>query len=220
LDYSSLSAAIQSFTENQFPSTTLADGSSVSSKTQIDTLIKQAEQRIYNAVESIVMRKSTSWTDTLGTGLFTLPAEVLYMYSVVPATGSALLAKEPSYLREAFGPSPAAGASTHYALTGVSGGALTLEVVPKQAGNAYTVFYAAYPESIVTAGTTWLGEHYDAALLYGSLLEAAVFMKGEADMVALYDTKFKEALLQFKLLSDGKQRGDIYRSGQTKVPVV
>jgi hypothetical protein len=76
-----------------------------------------------------------------------------------------------------------------------------------------------YPESIVTAGTSWLGDNFDSTLLYGSLVEAYTWMKGEQDMMAVYDTKFKEALGLLKNLGDGKQRGDAYLDGQVKLPV-
>jgi hypothetical protein len=76
-----------------------------------------------------------------------------------------------------------------------------------------------YPESIVTAGTSWLGDNFDSVLLYGSLVEAYTWMKGEQDMMAVYDGKYKEALMLLKNLGDGKQRGDAYQDGQVKLPV-
>ena len=84
----------------------------------------------------------------------------------------------------------------------------------------YTVelHYYYYPESITTANTTWLGDNFDSALLYGSLVEAYTFMKGEQDLMAVYDGKYKEALSLLQNLGDGKQRGDAYRDGQIKLP--
>jgi hypothetical protein len=78
--------------------------------------------------------------------------------------------------------------------------------------------YYAYPESIVTAGTSWLGDNYSPVLLYGSLVEAYVYMKGEADMLAAYQAKYQEALGELKRLGDGLERNDAYRKGQTSLP--
>jgi hypothetical protein len=89
---------------------------------------------------------------------------------------------------------------------------------PDQSYNVELHYYY-YPESIVTANTTWLGDNFDSVLLYGSLVEAYTFMKGEADLMGLYDAKYKEALMLLKQLGDGKQRGDTYRDGQVKYPV-
>jgi hypothetical protein len=80
--------------------------------------------------------------------------------------------------------------------------------------------YFFYPETIVTAGTSWLGDNLDSVLLYGSLVEAYTYMKGEADMVAQYEKKYQEALAIAKRLGDGMERRDAYRSGQARVPVL
>ena len=79
--------------------------------------------------------------------------------------------------------------------------------------------YFYYPESIVTAGSTWLGDYFDSALLNGALVEAITFMKGEADMVKLYQDRYNQAIALLKNLGDGKQRMDAYRDGQTRNPV-
>ena len=79
--------------------------------------------------------------------------------------------------------------------------------------------YYYYPESITTAGTTWLGDNFDTVLLYGSLVEAYTYMKGEQDLIVLYDTKYKEALALAKRLGDGMERQDAYRSGQYRQAV-
>jgi hypothetical protein len=80
--------------------------------------------------------------------------------------------------------------------------------------------YYYYPVSITTApsGQTWLGDNFDTVLLYGSLVEAYTFMKGEQDVIALYDAKYKEALAMAQRLGDGLERSDAYRSGQFRVP--
>ena len=79
--------------------------------------------------------------------------------------------------------------------------------------------YYYYPTSIVDAGTSWLGDNFDSVLLYGSLVEAYTYMKGEQDLLNLYNQKYMEALALLKNLGDGKQRGDAYRDGQVKLPV-
>jgi hypothetical protein len=86
---------------------------------------------------------------------------------------------------------------------------------------AYNVelHYYYYPQSIVTASTTWLGDNFDTVLLYGSLVEAYTFMKGEPDVMAFYDGKYKEALALAKRLGDGMERQDAYRSGQFRQAV-
>ena len=79
--------------------------------------------------------------------------------------------------------------------------------------------YGFYPTSIVSAATTWLGDNFDTALLNGTLLEAIRFMKGEADMIALYEKHYLQSITLLKQLSDGKLRQDSYRSGQPKTTV-
>jgi hypothetical protein len=79
--------------------------------------------------------------------------------------------------------------------------------------------YFAYPTSIVSAGTSWLGDNFDEVLLYGALLEAYTFMKGEADVIANYQKRYDEAILLLKQLGEGKNRQDTYRTLQTRVPV-
>ena len=79
--------------------------------------------------------------------------------------------------------------------------------------------YFYYPESIVTAGTSWVGTNFSSALLYGSLLEAYTYMKGEKDVLDNYRARYDEAMLLLKQLGDGKNRQDAYRSGQVRYPV-
>ena len=114
-------------------------------------------------------------------------------------------------------------APKHYAIFGPSTSApteLTFIVGPTpDATYKAELHYYYYPESIVTASTSWLGDNFDSVLLYGSLVEAYTYMKGETDMMALYDAKYKEALGLLKNLGDGKQRGDAYQDGQVRLPV-
>jgi hypothetical protein len=134
-----------------------------------------------------------------------------------------LLNRDVNYIREAY-PNPLQRATPkYYAIFGpnISNiNELTFIVGPTPNINyrAELHFYY-YPESIVTASTSWLGDNFDSVLLYGSLVEAYTWMKGEQDMMALYDGKYKEALGLLKNLGDGKQRGDAYQDGQVKLPV-
>jgi hypothetical protein len=79
--------------------------------------------------------------------------------------------------------------------------------------------YFYYPESITTAGTSWLGDNFSSALLYGSLLEAYTYLKGEQDIINQYQKRYDEAMILLKQLADGKDRQDSYRSGQVRYPV-
>jgi hypothetical protein len=136
---------------------------------------------------------------------------------------SYLLNRDVNYIREAY-PNPLLRSTPkYYAIFGSSTtdlNELTFIVgpTPDLDYKAELHFYY-YPESIVTAGTSWLGDNFDSVLLYGSLVEAYTWMKGEQDMMAVYDGKFKEALALLKNLGDGKQRGDAYQDGQVKLPV-
>ncbi len=225
MNYAELVSAIQSYTENQFPTTYLADGTPVSSTTQINQIIEQAEQRIYNSVQFPSLRKNQTGTLSTATPYLSAPNDFLasYSFAVVDATGryNYMLNKDVNFIREAY-PNPASsGLPKFYALFGptVTGGVISNELsflLGPKPDAAYTVelHYYYYPESIVTASTTWLGDNFDTVLLYGSLVEAYTYMKGEQDLIALYDGKYKEALALAKRLGDGLERQDAYRSGQ------
>ena len=237
MTYTELVAAIQSYTENQFPATYLADGSAVSSTTQIDTFIKQAEQRIYNSVQFPSLRKNVTGVTTSGNKYLSCPGDYLASYSlaVIDASGNYeyLLNKDVNFIRQAY-PSTNSdyyGLPRHYAIFGpttTSGGSPTITdelsfILGPTPDAAYNVelHYYYYPESITVAadGRTWLGDNFDSVLLYGALVEAYTFMKGEADMVTLYNTKYNEALALAKRLGDGMERQDAYRSGQFRQAV-
>jgi len=235
MNYTQLVAAIESYTENQFPETYLADGSTVSSTEQINRLIEQAEQRIYNSVQFPSLRKNVTGTMTLGNKYLSAPSDFLAVYSmaVIDALGNYeyLLNKDVNFIRQAY-PNPAdTGTPKYYALfgpttTNADPPAITNELsfilgpTPAAAYGVELHFYY-YPESITTAasGQTWLGDNFDSVLLYGSLVEAYTYMKGEADLIALYNTKYTEALALAKRLGDGMERQDAYRSGQYRQAV-
>ena len=227
MNYSELSAGIQSYTENQFPDTYLADGSIVSSKTQIDLFIQQAEQRIYNSVQFPSLRKNVTGSITSTNKYLACPDDFLATYSlaVVDMEGryEYLLNKDVNFIRQAYPTPTSTGIPKYYALFGprfTASKELSFILGPTPDA-AYTaeLHYFFYPESIVTANTTWLSDNFDSVLLYGSLVEAYTYMKGEADMVTLYNTKYNEALALAKRLGDGMERQDAYRTGQVRIKV-
>lgn len=227
MTYTELVAAIQSYTENQFPATTLANGSTVSSTTQINTLIEQAEQRIYNSVQFPSIRKNVTGSITANNKYLACPSDFLATYSiaVIDATGAYefLLNKDVNFIRQAYPQPTDTAIPKYYALFGSQSNdpnELTFVLGPTpDATYSVELHYYYYPESITTAGTTWLGDNFDSVLLYGSLVEAYTYMKGETDMVTLYNTKYNEALALAKRLGDGMERQDAYRSGQYRQAV-
>jgi hypothetical protein len=230
MNYSELSAAIQTYTENNFPTITLADSSTVSSTAQINRIIKQAEQRIYNSVQFPFLRKNVTGTITSGNKYLSCPDDYLSSFSLAIYSGSGpytfLLNKDVNFMREAYPTPTDTGTPKYYALFGptVASSIITNELSfilgpTPDATYSAELHYYYYPESITTALTTWLGDNFDTVLLYGSLVEAYTFQKGEADLLALYDGKYKEALALAKRLGDGLERQDAYRSGQYRQAV-
>jgi hypothetical protein len=226
--YSELITAIQTYTENTFPSTTLADGTVVSSTTQLNRFIEQAEQRIYNSVQFPSLRKNVTGSVTTSNKYLSCPTDFLSTYSlaVIDASGNYeyLLNKDVNFIRQAYpNPTTDTGIPKYYALFGptVNTSTITNElsfIVGPTPDASYSVelHYYYYPESITVAssGQTWLGDNFDTVLLYGSLVEAYTYMKGEADVMGFYELKYKEALGLAKRLGDGLERSDAYRSGQ------
>jgi hypothetical protein len=228
MTYTELITAIQTYTENTFPATTLADSTVVSSTTQLNRFIEQAEQRIYNSVQFPSLRKNVTGNVTSTNKYLSAPDDFLSTYSLAVIDGDGkyeyLLNKDVNFIRQAYpNPTTDTGIPKYYALFGptVTGSAITNElsfIVGPTPDASYTVelHYYYYPVSITLAssGQTWLGDNFDTVLLYGSLVEAYTYMKGEQDILVLYDTKYKEALALAKRLGDGLERSDAYRSGQ------
>jgi hypothetical protein len=204
----------------------------------IPVFVEQAEERIFNTVQFPALRKNQYSLITLNNKYISLPNDFLSVFSLALITGviganldtgtyEYLLNKDVNFIRQAY-PSPNdTGEPKYYALFGptILNSAITTElslILGPTPDAAYYVElqYFYYPTSIVTAGTSWLGDNYDPVLLYGSLVEANTFMKGEADMTALYNGKYTEALAQAKRLGDGLERGDAYRDGQYKQKVI
>jgi len=210
MNYTELVAAVQSYTENQY------------STTDINTFIQQAEQRIYNAVQLPDLRKNVTGNMTSGNKYLSLPSDWLSTFSIAVIDANNeytyLLNKDVNFIRESFPDTdtPFYGKPEYYAIFDDT--AIILGPTPDANYNTELHYYY-YPESIVTATNTWLGDNFDSALFYGSLLEAAVFMKDDSDTVASYTAKYQEAMALLQNLGEGKNRRDAYRSGQERIPV-
>ena len=208
MTYAELIANIQDICENTFTADKLA------------MFVQQSEQKIYNAVEFPALRKNEVGSTTADVPYLTAPDDYIYPHSmaVIDGTGKYfyLLQKDVNFIRDAY-PNPATtGQPKHYALFDED--SFILGPTPD---TSYSVelHYGHYPESIVTAGTTWLGDFFDSALLNGSLVEALRFMKGEQDLVSMYDKMYMESLTILKNLTDGKLEQDSYRAGQYRQQV-
>ena len=208
MTYDELKANIQDITENTF------------TEDQLAMFTQQCEQKIYNAVQIPALRKNSTGNLTTANKYLSTPSDFLYTFSLAVVDGSGnyeyLLNKDVNFIRAAYPNPTSTGFPKHYAY--FDDDTIILGPTPD---SAYEVelHYSYYPESIVTAGTTWLGEEFDSALLNGALIEAIRFMKGEADMVKLYVEMFTASMSLLKQLGDGKLRTDAYRSGQARVPV-
>ena len=227
MNYSELFSQVQTYTENIFPDTYLANGSTVSYTTQINTFIQQAEARIYNTVQIPSLRRNVTGNCSPSTAYLGCPNDYLSSYSmaVIGADGSYeyLLNKDVNFIRAAYPNPNDKGVPRYYALFGSrlnDPNELAFILGPSpDAVYSIELHYFYYPESIVTAGTSWLGDNYSPVLLYGTIVEAYVYMKGENDVMLAYKAKYDEALMQLNRLGTGLERGDAYRDGQAKIKV-
>jgi hypothetical protein len=278
MNYTELVTQVSDYCENSFPTDNM------------NTFIRQAEQRIYNSAQPANLRKNVTGALTTGNKYLQCPSDFLSVYSLAvypynstTATGTSgeltivvasttgiavgqqvtgtgigtnavvrsiasttitltvvnsgtvsgtvifqgdylyLLNKDVNFIREAYPLSAVASEPKHYAIFGPQSNdvnELTFIVgpTPNAAYNA-ELHYNYYPESIVTATNTWLGDNFDSVLLYGTICEALVYMKGEEGMVTLAQSRYVQAIALYKNLSDGKQRADAYRDGQVRVSV-
>lgn len=185
---------------------------------QLDMFIRQTEQMLYNSVQLPVLKQRATTTLTSGNEYIGTPADFRYVHSLSVVDGNSktsfLLNKDLNFLKEAY-PNAEVGVPKHYALYDEN----SLIVAPTPDSNySVEITYGAYPESIVTAGNTWLGDDFDNALLNGCLVEAARFMKAEQDIIANYEKLFTLSVGLLKNLGDGKLRQDMYRSGEFRSP--
>jgi hypothetical protein len=230
MNYATLVQTIKAYAENDFPQVVGSGG--LTSAEQINTFIENAEERIYNTVQIPAIRKNMTGTTTSGNKYLSVPPDWLSTFSLaVVCNGPTtlpdgrtfvagdylyLLNKDVNFIREAYPSQTDTGLPLYYAVFDYN--TFILGPMPNA---AYTVelHYFYYPQSIVTAGTSWLGDNFESALLYGSLLEAATFMKSDADVLKNYTDRYNEAIALLKQLGDAKDRQDAYRSGQVRYPV-
>ena len=215
MNYTELQTAVQDAVENSF------------SSTDFSTMTKLAEQRIYNSVQLPNLRKNSTLTLTIGNPLLVVPTDFLSSFSfgvTVSGTFSYLLNKDVNFMKEAFPSSSTTGTPQYYALYGTQTGtpkvqSFLLGPTPNAALSAELVYFY-YPESIVTASTTWLGDNFDSVLFNAVMVEAARWMKQEQDIVAEADKQYVQSLTLLKNLGEGKDRQDAYRTGQVRTKVV
>ena len=215
MNYTELVTAVSDYTENTF------------STADMNLFIKQAETRIYQTVQFPNLNKTATLAFTPNDRFLNCPSDFLASntFAVISATGeySFLLNKNIGFIREAYANPATTGVPKYYAIAGeqdADAKELKFVVGPTPAtALAVELQYFYYPESITTVvgGRTWLGDNFDPVLLYGALVEAYTQMKGEADMVALYDSKYKEAIALAKRYGDGSMKTDAYRSGGGRI---
>ncbi len=220
MNYADLVVEIQAYTQN-YEADFVAN---------IPTFVKQTETRVYNSVQIPALRKNATGLTTGNNKYLSCPPDFLSAFSLAVVDGSGnyeyLLNKDVNFMRASYPNPTTTGLPKYYALFGptVVSNIITDElsfILAPTPDAQYTVelHYYYYPESIVDAGTSWLGDNYDPVLLYGSLVEACTFMKGEQDMMAYYKEKYQDALMQLNRLGTGLERGDAYRDGQAKIKV-
>jgi hypothetical protein len=222
MNYTELKSAIIAYTENQ----------DTSFEAEVPVFVQQAEQRIYNSVQFPSIRKNVTGVTTANNKYLQCPLDFLAVYSMAVIDGSGnyeyLLNKDVNFIRQAYPQPTDTAIPKYYALFGpaVAGSTISDElsfILGPTPNTSYSVelHYYYYPESITVAadGRTWLGDNFDSVLLYASLVEAYTYMKGEQDMLTLYNQKFMEALALAKRLGDGMERQDAYRSGQFRQKV-
>ena len=207
MNYTELKTNIQDICEQTFTDDQLA------------MFTQQAEQLIFSMVDLPAMRKNQTGNMSINNKYLTMPSDILYVYSlaVIDGTGNYhyLLNKDVSFMREAYPLPTATGLPVHYGIFGQT--TFILGPTPDAAYQS-EIHYAEYPASIVTAGTTWLGEEFDSALLNGALVQALRFQKGEPDTVALYEKMYVQAVALLRNLGSGRLETDTYRSGVVRVP--
>lgn len=211
MNYSQLNALIQDFVQS----------SEASFVANIPTFVQLAEERIYNSVQIPAIRRNQTGNMTSGNKYLSLPSDWLATFSVAvinPITNAQtfLLDKDVNFIRECYPDPDDAGVPVYYAQ--FDSNTFILGPTPDQ-NYGVELHYYYYPQSIVTAGTSWLGDNFETVLLYGSLREAHVYLKSEADIIANCESKYQESLALLKQLGDGKNRQDSYRSGQVRIPV-
>ena len=211
LTYAQLTQAIKDYTE--------VDQETFNNN--IPNFVRNTELMVNNTVQLPAFRRNVTGQATELFQYLNLPSDFLSLFSlaVIDPQGNYnyLYQKDVNYIREAYPFPTAIGEPQYYGI--FSSTALILGPTPDENYNMELHYYAA-PVSIVDAGTSWLGENYPSVLLWGSLFEAYVFLKGEADMIQSSQQKFQEHMALLKQLGDGKDRQDNYRTTQVRDQVV
>ena len=204
--YATLVQAVKDWTQND--ETTF--------NSQIDNFIRNAEERILYSVDLDVFRKNVSGTTTSGNKYLAVPTDFLSPFSLavtVNGSTSFLLNKDVEYLQE-YNPTGTTGTPKYYSLFDIN----NFILAPVPAGNyAVEMHYYYKPASIVQTGTSWLGDNAEQALLYATLFEAYTFMKGEQDLLNVYNQRYAEALTRLKNFGEGRENNDAYRDGIIRV---
>jgi hypothetical protein len=215
MTYAELVAAIEDYVENTFTTA------------QVNLFIKEAEQRIYNSIQLPDLRKNVTGVISADNKYLQCPGDFLSAYSIAVIDAddnyTYLLNKDVNFIREAYPNPTSTGTPKYYAIFGPQSNDINeltfiLGPTPDVQYDA-ELHYFYYPPSIVVAGDTWLGENFDSALLYGSVLEAYVFLKGDDSIMTQYRQRYEEAMNLLNTLATGKDRGDAYRNGQARIPV-
>ena len=210
MNYSELVQAIQDYTQNE----------ETSFVSNIPTFVQQAEERINRSIMLPELRKNVTASTLIGNKYIARPSDFLSVFSfaVIDAAGDTtyLLDKDVSFIREAYPSTSTQALPKYYAqFDGDSDGDqgnFILGATP-DANYDIELHYYYDPESIVTAGTSWYGDNAEAALLYGSLIEAYTYMKGEADLIGLYTQRYNEAMGNLTGIDIRSDR-DEYRNGK------
>ena len=213
MTYAELVAQIQSYTEDEY------------STVDVNTFITQAENRIFNGVNLPDLRRNDTGTINAGNKYLNVPADWLATYSLACIDNATneytfLINKDVNFIRQSFPDTDTAhfGKPQYYAVFDDT--TFILGPTP-DTGYGAELHYFFYPESITTAasGTSWLGDNYSSVLLYGSLLEAATFLKSDPETITNYSNRYEQALAELTRLGEGKNTRDSYRSGQARIPV-
>lgn len=188
------------------------------STTDMNTIIRQAEQRIYYDVQIPVLKKNVTGLLTSGNRYLTTPNDYLATYSIAVNNNGEyqyLLPKEVAFLREAYPSVNTTGVPRYYAIFDND----TFLIAPPPNDNYEVELHYFYePPSIVDQiSGTWLSENAENALLYGCLFEAYIYLKGEQDLISVYAGKYKEALEALKVIGEGRNRSDTYRNSEPRV---
>tara|TARA_R110000824_G_scaffold369663_1_gene559145 strand:+ start:261 stop:929 length:669 start_codon:yes stop_codon:yes gene_type:complete len=216
--FAQLKTAIQDYTEN----------TETSFVTNLPLFIRAAEERILKSVQLSLFRKNVSGTASSGNKFLEMPSDFLAPYSLSLRTVTDPVASGSDYdflefkdvsFVQSYTPDPATtGVPKYYATFDVS----NFILAPTPNANYTAELHYLYRPASLTAGadsgTTWLSDNADLSLLYGSLIEAYIFMKGEQDVMAMYDKRFQESLSGLKLLGEAKETTQDYRVGQVIRP--